>query len=734
MFSQKGCSSVKRCSMIAKPPIERMSTMSNPIGAAALGQRVAQLREAAGMKQADLARQVTWSQAVLSRIEAGEREVTSEELDELLARIGTPEASALAEIVSRRWRQLPSPPLDHSDHQLLWAAEEVACALAAQAQAEEIRPAFLRRLEEYLAELKQAVGLLLRREHSIAFIGAIGIGKSTAICRATGLEVLVGDGPPSPVLETGAGGITLCEVSLKLGPGYGVIVTPRSTEEVREDVADFADLLLTRAEVGTASDAVEDGQRAVPRELERAIRNLSGLRPNRTKGPDGKFIRKDPAKDLAVEIGSTRELTVEILSRMELPKRDRRESWHDVSSNMSPLDWLKQMFEQINNGRHPDFSLPAHVDLIVPALLETGDLTVSVIDTRGIDRVTARADLEEHLMDTHTVSVLCSGFNDAPAQPVQHLLERARDIRNTLVNTHASILVLARPGEALAVKDEIGERAESDEEGYALKGEQIASALTPVGMQDLPVEFFNSFMDDPERLKAFITGRVEATRETFRRNLQAVVDSARELLANLEREQVLEVQRDASRHIATWLKNHVDPPNVGDHVYDTLMAQIRSAHVSTINASIRREGEWYLLSYTHQLGFGARRIAVASLRDWLMEFRGIATNLLETHPEAAELLGQATRLMDQAYDELLKKMQVAGASLYREELQRAQVLWMELSREWGTGLGYRDRVAQRQGKWFEEGDQDQVEAEILGILRREWVSVLGRVAAIFDSE
>lgn len=708
--------------------------MSNRIGAAALGQRIAQLREAAGMKQADLARQVTWSQAVVSRIEAGEREVTSEELDELLARIGTPEASALLEIVTRRWQQLPAPPLDHADQKLLWAAEEVARALAAQAQAEEIRPAFLKRLEEYLAEIKQAAGLLLRREHSIAFIGAIGIGKSTAICRATGLEVISTDGQPSPVLETGAGGITLCEVSLKVGPGYGVIVTPRSTEEVREDVADFADLLLTRAAGDATTDGVEDGQRAVPRELERAIRNLSGLRPTRTKGPDGKAIRKDPAKDLAIELGSARELTVEILSRMELPKRDRRESWHDVSSNKSPLEWLKQMFEQINNGRHPDFSLPANVDLVVPGLLDTGDLTINVIDTRGIDRVTARADLEEHLMDSHTVSILCSGFNDAPAQPVQHLLERSRDIRNTLVDSHASVLVLARPGEALAVKDEGGERAESDQDGYELKAEQVASALTPFGMQNLPIEFFNSFSDDSERLRAFIVDRVEGTRETFRAKLHAVVDSARELLANVEHEQVLEIQRDASRHIATWLKNHVEPPKVAGHVHDTLMAQIRSAHGSTINATVRREGEWYLLSYSHQLGFGARRVAVASLRDWLSEFRGIANNLLETHPEAAELLRQASRLMEQAYDDLLKKMQVAGAALYREELQRAQVLWMELSREWGTGLGYRDRVARRQGSWFGEEDQDKVEREILGILGREWISVRERVAAIFDPE
>ncbi len=706
--------------------------MSSRISAVALGQRLTQLREAAGLKQAELARQVTWSQAVLLRVEAGDRELNAEELSELLKRIGTPEAASLQEIVARDWQQLPIPPLDHPDQALLWTAETVAEALNAQAQGEDIRPAFAKRLEEYRADIKHTASRLLRRGYNLAFVGAIGIGKSTAICKATGLEYVNADGKPVPVLETGGGGVTLCEVSLKVGPGYGVFVTPRSIEEVRADVADFAELLLTRAGVTAEVEDAEDAQRAVPRELERAIRNLSDLRPSRTKGPDGNAVRIDPAKELARQLRSTRELTVEILSRMELPRRDRREAWYDAASNKSEMEWLRDTFEQINNGRHPEFTLPSHVDLVVPTVLEAGDLTVTVIDTRGIDRVTARADLEEHLMDDHTVSILCSGFNDAPSQSVQHLLERARDIGNPVIDTHAAVLALPRPGEALAVKDEIGLRAESDEEGYELKGEQIASALAPLRMQDLPVEFFNSFSDQPQRLRDFVLARLEVARSGFRQELQEVLENARELLANVEMQQVLADQREASRQVVNWLNSRVEPPVVSAHVHDSLMAAIRSAHGSTLNAAVRREGEWYSLSYSHQLGFGARRVAVSSLRDWRIEFQGICDNLTETHRDASELLGQAQRLMDLAYEDLLKKMQVAGAALYREELQRAQVLWVELSSEWGRGAGYRERVARRQHSWFDEEDQTKVEQQILGVLRREWLSVRNRVAAIFD--
>ena len=141
---------------------------------------------------------------------------------------------------------------------------------------------------------------------------------------------------------------------------------------------------------------------------------------------------------------------------------------------MGPLDWMRHTFAEINNGRHPEFSLPARIDLVVPELVEMADLEIGIVDTRGIDQLTARADLEEHLQDPHTVAILCSGFNDAPEQSVHHLLQRARDIGNPHIDSHASVLVLARPEEALAVKDESGLRAESVDDGYELKGEQVA--------------------------------------------------------------------------------------------------------------------------------------------------------------------------------------------------------------------------------------------------------------------
>jgi len=711
----------------------------NPIH---IGMSLASVRDRSGLTQAELGKRVTLTQTVLSRIESGDRPASDDELASILEAIGTEEAKTLLGAVQRKWSALEPPPLDHPDADLLWQIDQAIAELRDAGQDDEIRPAFARRLDEYERELLDNAKSLSRRDHEVALIGPIGVGKSTAICWATGLQA---DGArDEPVLFTGAGGSTLCEVRLRVGRAWGLVIEPKSIDDIAIDVNAFAESLLRSLEPSESDGAapvaeLDDNMPSVPSEVERAIRNMSGLARSSKKGPDGKslkdtkgkVVRVDPAIDLASAVGKPRELALEILDRMNLHRRDRREEWLPESSSADPKKWLRTRFRDINNGNHPDFSMPAHVEVIVPQLLDVEGLSVSIVDTRGIDERAARVDIDARLEDEHTVSLLCSGFNDSPNAAVKNLLARAREVDNKLLDTHAALLVLPRSSEPMAVKHDDGEPVESADEGCDLKEDKIRTDLQRFGAQDIQITFFNYADDEPSKLADFIVARVMAARDVLRARATNVATQAAALVANAAEEQVLAVQRDASSYLLTWLRQHAELAHRGGRAHQALLASISGAYAATVRASVRREGAWDNLNFNHELGHGARRLAVETLQTLSGSFQDHCQTVAGRSPEAAELVGHAERLMTGAYAETLQRMQIAGQTLWKESFIGAE-LWGQCESEWGGGPGYKNRVLDRNRNWLAGEPREELEEQLSAKLDREWQGICQRLRDILE--
>ena len=213
-----------------------------------------------------------------------------------------------------------------------------------------------------------------------------------------------------------------------------------------------------------------------------------------------------------------------------------------------------------------------------------------------------------------------------------------------------------------------------------------------------------------------------------------ITNDAKLLLANYEQAQAQEVRRAASKMLKSWTVQHERLPTLNAHVQDSLMAQLAQAYASTIRASVRREGEWHNLSYSHHLGYGARRLAALTVGKQVEAFSELCATLSgnSDYQEAIDLIQQSERVLTASYEEFLRKIQLAGQTAFRDALKADPVFWVNCNHEWGKGPGYRDRVSGHNRVWFTAEQRTEMEQELRSVIEREWAGLLKRVTALFD--
>lgn len=687
-----------------------------------VGAAISRLRAEAGVTQATIAEKSGLDQSRVSRIEKGEvsdRADIERALD-ALADLGVEEALAYKEYSIREWTNITPPSFWNPERACLEITEETLGEINDFLEDQD-RPWPLRRqIERHKDSLLRAASFLGRTSHNIAFIGDMGVGKSTAIAFIFDLLVpstMADKAINRPVLETGGGGTTICEVHVKPGPEFGISLLPMSDAELRELVADFC-ASRWAAITGEQKEASESV--GVSREADRALRNMSGL-IRRRETIDGKVSWFDPVLGLAQSCASEEELRANMLGLLKLEDRTSREIWYDSSTRKHPMEWIMETFKAVNNGRLKNVSLPKSIDLMIPNFGKNfGELEITIIDTKGVDDVAVREDLDQRLKDPRTAVVLCSRFNDAPGTSAKVILQHMRQTFSENLDTgKVSILALPRAEEARAMKDDVGDQALTDEEGYEFKNMQVSGELASDSLAGVPIIFFNVVTDTSGEVRTQLFNQLSRMRKAIEERLFDLCAAAQEIIKNHEAQALNAAIEEVANRLNTFLKGNRKLGAREKLAHAEALSTVRGVrYASTLWASTRRNGIYSGLNLVHLLGVGAARDAHLRTQSWFNGLEAFLNSL-----KADEGLSLATRSIEQiaasatiSKRTFLDVVQQGGVEVYREPLSQSSV-WSSCASEWGRGPGFKGRVAQHLDEWFSTRVdlQEKLESVIAGL-------------------
>ncbi|APG87408.1 hypothetical protein SAMCCGM7_pC0203 (plasmid) [Sinorhizobium americanum CCGM7] len=648
------------------------------------------VREAGNVSQSGLAKRMSTVASVLSKLEKAD-EAEPELADRYLSALDTELSNAVRAYYSRHWLQQPPPSFLHPDSESLWQIDQSLKTLE-EFEKEKNDPILRGPIDLLRSELRAAENYLRRRDHTIAWVGDIGVGKTTALSYAVGM--LVGDGRSGkrPAFPVGAGRVTVCETAIRVAPTFGVLVDTVDEEEVVKITRDMVS--------GLAPGAAGVG---VSAEIARLLRNMARMKIS-TAMVNDELTTTDPVVELLTGGLSIDEVTDRMIVAMALADRTERQAILPEGSD-DGLAWVSRLVADINAGLEPRFGVPKRITVLMPSKnLNADGQVLSVVDTRGVEGITQRPDLTLYNEERRTLVVLCTKFADAPNATVQrHLREAVEGDFDAIERHRRCILVLPRGEEALEVPGFDGP-VTSREEGYALRKGEVNQALANADLPVPPVHFFDARNDDADKIWAKLRGQIALMRASYGQRGAIAAQGVKNLIENVDDVRALEARREIEQEIFRLLKE-VEP--IAENVrpaYLNLIEQMSVGHHSSIAASVYRRGGWDNFQFAHILGNGVRIDAnlrsqtnAARIEHRLMDFESKYSDMDEVVQNVQAL---RARLGDGRQD-FLTSARTIGRDAYGDLLAREGELWTESAERYGLGPGYKNDLARIWRNWFE---------------------------------
>ncbi|MDG2527603.1 helix-turn-helix domain-containing protein [Caulobacter endophyticus] len=696
------------------------------------GAILADLRNASGLTQKQVAERMSANQTRVSRIEAGDGD--DADVSAYLDALGTQEAAAIGHLLEMEWSILPRPSLRHPDLEALVEIEgglarvrdflgdgQIPTVLAGQAQLLQGR-------------LMEAGSYLLALDHEIVYVGEIGVGKTTAACRQAGLvlDPATASDLKGMLLDTGGGRTTLCDVRVEAGERFALSVEPASNEEIYRFVAEICKAV--REKTGDSSEASMADYKPAE-EIERALRNMANLPRPRGSGRKGAPPAPDPAQELSATLNSFEDFSAEFAARLSLWRRSRRTIEFDGVDLQVGKQWLRSTFIAINNGRHPDFSLPTNITITVPfPLVSDTGLSIAIVDTRGVDDTAIRTDILQHLKDQRAVTLLCSKWGSAPDPSAQKLLTHVIETTaDPALLDRVAIVPLARPGDAMSMRYDSGDTAQDAEEGYDIKLGQVETAMQKLGLAGIDAIAFDAGVDDPATLTHFVMGRISAMRQAQATAAHATIAAIDQMIENRAEAAALAALSAVSANLDRFAVRNAEFKRSPRPAYQRLLSAVTYLHARTVWATTTRAGRFWNFDVLQYLGDGAAAESKVASSQVITALNAIIESDLN-NPEFAVAQGFLEQVRANAprwEADFVNAARHHAVAVYRDPLGKAQEMWDDCESEYGLGRGnYREGVASKMRAWFNANSalSDELERRVTRAWETTFVAPLKRAA------
>jgi hypothetical protein len=584
-------------------------------------------------------------------------------------------------------------------------------------------PNIFGQLTENKAAILKILAGLEEKNIRAAFIGKINAGKTSAICRAVGLQTLSKGKEVIDLLKTGAGRVTVCEVRIEYEAKLRIRIVATPPDEVRQVVRHFAEFIWAKANKHVSDE--DEGGNLLSEELTRCIRNMLGLTIEKRKEGD-RWRSTDKALELCRNSASVDEVDQLMFDCLDLDNRTETELWPSPEELESWEGWLKTAFAQINDGKNSKVSIPSLITISGPFPLKRDTQTWSIADTRGIDSYIHREDLRSILDTPGTFPVLCSTFGDAPDADCRSFISLAVDLGISHRISRDALLLILDKDESHKVPDideEVIDVRDRKEIGRSIREDQVQIKISHDFGFSPNVTTFDSHLDDREVIWQALDERRRAYIDSRQNDLARLLSASKELLA-AEEAKATAFKRDIDKLVAEWRERadaHApDWQPFGQYIGD-LFSQTNHRRLA---ASIDKQGSFINLDVYEAINQLARSYAVSFCSKEASHIRKGLAAVKQEYPEfanqvdsleaefAAELGAFATQVGDLA------------KSHWIDRVKSFFSIWQTMEDEWGRGRGYKSRVLAHWQAWTNTDDSIAIHNALLRRIASSWGRVL----------